>query len=519
MRKRLLAVFLVIIMGACPGCVHAAWDICDALTGGADGAVDGIDGANLSDGDVVIAIVEDSGVYHYVVDGSCSACVESVPKLIIPDVNPGTKGLRLEEAFAKIIAADTTYYVDPSGGSDTTGNGTAGAPWATIPHAVQSLNAYYWDVSAVDITIQVANGTIALTSDIVIDHSCGRSLYIYGDRTAGASYAINGTGETGGIDYVTISGDHSAEFPADSSLTISSDTNNNGLYLVSSSSYSDPNTTIYLTSSTALMDDTAGDGNVNSMPWTYGVIIDPTDGITSVFNVKTNIGGIDGFTLDNNSGNTDYGVFAEKNGNAIVGPKMLVRDFDKGYYANDGGSIYSEYTAAYSCTDGYFARDGGRVHASYSYSNANSGDGYHAERGGYVISVFSYAKDNAGSGFEATIDGEIMARTAISQQNGSGFYADYGSYIFAHLAAVDGNTVDYSPTPSTSGTPLWGNNGSTILGGSDITPTTTANDESFVIRPAASKTCNAAAKGALHCDSDDNELYFCNGTNWEQLSP
>jgi len=53
-------------------------------------------------------------------------------------------------AFVGAASAATTYYVDPAG-DDTTGDGSAGNPWKTIQHAV--------DTAAAGDTIMVAAGT------------------------------------------------------------------------------------------------------------------------------------------------------------------------------------------------------------------------------------------------------------------------------------------------------------------------------------------------------------------------
>lgn len=60
-----------------------------SLTGGGAGALDAIDGADLSDGDGAVVIKD--GMHHvYHLDAS-SGATEAVPKVIAPDNNPGTK--------------------------------------------------------------------------------------------------------------------------------------------------------------------------------------------------------------------------------------------------------------------------------------------------------------------------------------------------------------------------------------------------------------------------------------------
>jgi hypothetical protein len=60
-----------------------------ALTGGTSGALDAIDGDDLSDGDAAKAVLS-TGVYHYHLNASSSDS-ESSPYVIVPDTNPGTK--------------------------------------------------------------------------------------------------------------------------------------------------------------------------------------------------------------------------------------------------------------------------------------------------------------------------------------------------------------------------------------------------------------------------------------------
>lgn len=60
-----------------------------ALTGGATGALDAIDGAALADLDIAL-VVTATAVYHYSLDAD-SGAAESSPDVISPDANAGTK--------------------------------------------------------------------------------------------------------------------------------------------------------------------------------------------------------------------------------------------------------------------------------------------------------------------------------------------------------------------------------------------------------------------------------------------
>ncbi len=48
-------------------------------------------------------------------------------------------GVTIQEP--KVISADTTFYVATTG-SDTTGDGSSGSPWATLRKALSYLDEY-----------------------------------------------------------------------------------------------------------------------------------------------------------------------------------------------------------------------------------------------------------------------------------------------------------------------------------------------------------------------------------------
>jgi len=99
-----------------------------ALTGGASGALDNIDGALLSDGDVAI-VVTGSQAYTYHLDAT-SAGAESSPNIITPDVNAGDKRWLLQGAMAGSLKSTTTT------GKITITGPAAGATRAiTVPDA------------------------------------------------------------------------------------------------------------------------------------------------------------------------------------------------------------------------------------------------------------------------------------------------------------------------------------------------------------------------------------------------
>lgn len=75
-----------------------------ALIGGGTGSVDSLDGAALADQDIMIAVVQDDAVYHYVLDATSGAS-EASPDVISPDTNAGTKRWILIAVYNLIDAA------------------------------------------------------------------------------------------------------------------------------------------------------------------------------------------------------------------------------------------------------------------------------------------------------------------------------------------------------------------------------------------------------------------------------
>lgn len=95
-----------------------------SLIGGASGALDAIDGADLTDGDGAV-VITDSNAYVYHLDAT-SGAAENSPSVIAPDTNPGTKRwiLLTEILLATATSAELEELTD---GSQTTLHSHAGA--------------------------------------------------------------------------------------------------------------------------------------------------------------------------------------------------------------------------------------------------------------------------------------------------------------------------------------------------------------------------------------------------------
>lgn len=92
-----------------------------------------------------------------------------------------------------ILTADATFYVATSG-NDTTGDGSSGAPWATIQGALDKI----WrtiDGGGYNVTIQVADGTYAV--DLVTRRLVGVTRLTISGNAPNTSAVVIGSGTPG----------------------------------------------------------------------------------------------------------------------------------------------------------------------------------------------------------------------------------------------------------------------------------------------------------------------------------
>lgn len=113
-----------------------------ALTGGADGALDSLDGSLLKDGDFAVVVTKAGVTYVYTLDED-SAATESSPDVISPDSNAGDKRWILTSV--KSSSADSTF-TQVGTGAVTVSSQTkmrqvfSAADFGTLAQAVAALN-------------------------------------------------------------------------------------------------------------------------------------------------------------------------------------------------------------------------------------------------------------------------------------------------------------------------------------------------------------------------------------------
>lgn len=199
-------------------------------------------------------------------------------------------GVTADQTGAKgLISANTTIYVATTG-SDTTGTGASGTPYASIAKALSSI-ASKLIASGVIVTISVADGTYNISSTIVVDHPDADKIRILGNTSAETTVAITTIDTTAKT--ITVAGNYVSNADATKNivsgdiigLTGSSTSGLNGAYLVSGVSYDGANTVVTCSSET-IASSTVGGG---------GIVIKPSN--KCVLNISSSVWGFNVSTV------------------------------------------------------------------------------------------------------------------------------------------------------------------------------------------------------------------------------
>ena len=106
----------------------------------------------------------------------------------------GSDGLLYTPA-AWLLTADLTLHVATTG-SDTTGDGSQAAPWAT-PHRVMAFLRGLLLADGVFVTISIADGAYTFSKELNLNHPQGTQISIEGTSTSGTrptGTSLNGGG-------------------------------------------------------------------------------------------------------------------------------------------------------------------------------------------------------------------------------------------------------------------------------------------------------------------------------------
>ena len=92
----------------------------------------------------------------------------------------------------RLLSANATYYVATTG-SDSTGDGSSGSPWATIQHAIDYLVEVI-DMSTYNVTIQLADGTYTDDGNNLKSINGSGNVTIQGNTSDNTAVIINSSG-------------------------------------------------------------------------------------------------------------------------------------------------------------------------------------------------------------------------------------------------------------------------------------------------------------------------------------
>lgn len=162
--------------------------------GGGTGALDAYDGAAFSAGDAS-TVFKNGQFISYIF--TSSSLPENSPWVIQPDTNgTGVRWIAVVDSNLNTIRSNLTLYCT-TGGSDTTGDGTASYPWATLNKAISWLGDKKI-LPDVTVTINFAAGTFVHSSTVTIDGPQYRRVVIDGAGSSSTTLSFVAAG-VGGI--------------------------------------------------------------------------------------------------------------------------------------------------------------------------------------------------------------------------------------------------------------------------------------------------------------------------------
>lgn len=284
-----------------------------------------------------------------------------------------------------VITSNLTLNVATTG-NDTTGLGTAGAPWAT-PHRAMEYLSQYAIKQGVTVTVAVADGSYTFTTPLNLNHPNGSQIFINGGTTTGARPT---TSLTGG----NAVGNTGATLAANDTLL-------NAYY----------NTKWQFNGCHGLVCDTGGNVTVNTVL------------------IRGNAAaGFQGVMAGNITGGNDKA----SSGGINLGSTVAVHNFGgNNITTNVGGSIIANnVTSTNSGTYGIFTSYGGSIFAISATASNNGGNGICTNFGGSIRCDSSTTLYNGANGIATIYGGSIYANSATASNNGAaGITCDFSGSI------------------------------------------------------------------------------------------
>ena len=391
-----------------------------------------------------------------------------------------------------LISSNTTYYI-ATGGSDTTGDGSFGSPWATVAHALLYL-VNYCIAPGVTVTITVGDGTYTQSSLITITHPQGSQIKITGTNTYTTTVTsiASSSGSTGSWsyvlnvasvvniavnDYVSISGATGGTYPRNiqgclkvtavgaSTITVASTFHST----VVASGGVTANITVFKTILSCASTGCFYIGNWQSLNLITKMIL---VGNGSSVGIKCDGGytntGVVGFNTwsigvysTNRAFLNAYGINAasacavgfqcDSNSGLIANNSISTGNSSHGYYCTSSSMMdVTGSSAGGNSTTGFFCTFNAGIYATVAYADFNT-NGFYALDRGFMNIGNSVAYYN--STFNVIIQQGSFARfdSGTSTNSIFGIYCVDGSVTTTYSASVSSNTTNYSPAVNTVG--------------------------------------------------------------------
>lgn len=357
-------------------------------------------------------------------------------------------------SFVATIISDTTLYVATTG-SDTTGDGSSGNPWATVAKALVYLGDK-WIGSTTTVTILLADGTYTVAPTITVDHPCGSRIVISGTNTysktmssvqssSGSTGAwsvvcnLNSVADIAVNDYVLVSAASGGDYPT----TII------GCHKVTNVDTGNVRITIDLKS----LYTSAPSAAVSATVIVCKAVLSfgSTDGIA----LASSIGGINKLVLvgDYAASNSSISVNA---GGVLFGVTQLgITNWNVGFYCSNAGMAAAGLGGVHGLTISYCRSIGISLYFSAQARLLRN------SISGCTIAIYSAAGlgifdssviSGCGDGVNANVSSVLGCFGVTAKYNtGIGIYAVNMTYIIASSSTVSNNGTDMSPAANTQG--------------------------------------------------------------------
>lgn len=353
-------------------------------------------------------------------------CVDATPEAAV----------WVEMPTMPLIAADVTLHVSTSG-SDSTGDGSSGSPWATVAHAMEHLKNK-WIAQGVTVTIDVAAGTYTATSLTNLSHPCGARIRLQGATPLARTLSsiVSSSGSASNWSLVLQLNDASGISAGDFVL-IRSTTGGSlpemicGCHKITSVDGANNRVTVSSNHSHGTAPSGAVTGSVDIVQTVLQY-----NGSTGLYLSRADFGEINNLVIAGNRTASTYGVYTIYDVTCSLGNKVGINGFHYGLYARNRCQVNAAYLAVSNCVQfGLVAQYNTTISAAYAVASGNNsgstGQGFSAYFASPIYASHSIATGNIYIGYYASFGSTISCHYSISSAHTHGAHSDRTSTVYA----------------------------------------------------------------------------------------